>query len=779
MRTRLLTSLALVLLVAQSGLLGKSGTPPAPPIQSQAPKFRSTLNEILVDVNVRDKKGEPIENLKAEDFEVFENGKPQEIISFAYEKVAPTASAIVTASTLSKAGTGKGDVPVTIGLSKPAPKPAANAAATPVPASAPPPTAIDAAASPLTSDEVAGHRVWVLLFDTSSMQPEDIQKAADGAIKWASEKMSTADLVAIAAIGSSLQVIQDFTNDKEKIHAALQVFAVTNGTATADVDASTMSTDETTNTATTATTTVDASAQELDSFNNDVRLRGIKTICDGLLTIQQHKAILYFSSGMARNGSDNAVESRAAENACSRANTSINPVDARGLQVVVAGGSARQGSRGGVGAFSGRGVAQQFASLAAQQETLQSLAADTGGTAFTDSNDFGAAFDKVEKDISSYYILGYSSTNTKQDGSFRKIEVKLKPKLDVKLTAREGYYADRDFANSGKTDRENALQEQLLMSIPATDVPLFVTAGYFRLANADACGNQVGFGGGRGGPGGPGGGAGRGGGPGGAGRPGGPGGPGGGFAPSCYYVPISVAVPGEAVPVSQTNELLDVRGFIRDERGQTFATIKSTINVPPAAKDSIASKQVLFQTGATLPPGRYTTKIIVRENTTGQMGTFETPVIVPDLMRSSVKMSTVILSTQLRSAAGHPKTLSPLVQGDVEIVPNLTHVVNQDQKLYFYYEVYDPTMGPEGTPQVRTNLAFYRNKTKVYETPIVERTALDALDRKAEIFEFAVDGDIFKPGVYTCQVNVVDEVAGTVTYQRFDLAIRPSEKVAK
>jgi hypothetical protein len=88
-------------------------------------------------------------------------------------------------------------------------------------------------------------------------------------------------------------------------------------------------------------------------------------------------------------------------------------------------------------------------------------------------------------------------------------------------------------------------------------------------------------------------------------------------------------------------------------------------------------------------------------------------------------------------------------------------------------------MGPEGTPQVRTNLAFYRNKTKVYETPIVERTALDALDRKAEVFEFAVDGDIFKPGVYTCQVNVIDEVAGTVTYQRFDLAVRPSEKAAK
>lgn len=765
MRARLIVCLTAVVLTATSGLLGQS----APP---QRPMFRSNQNLILVDVSVRDKNGQPIDGLTAADFEVLENGKTQDVVTFAYEKVAPAKATIVTASTLSKAGEGKGAVPVTIG-----PKPAAGKAVAPavnptteVPAAA----TIDAAATPLTSDEVAGHRVWILLFDTSSMQPEDVQKAADAALKWSNEKMSTSDLVAIASISSTLQILTDFTNDKARITATLKAFAVTDGTAVADVDASTMSTDEATTTATTDVTSVNTSAQELDSFNNDMRLRGLKTICDSLVSIQQHKAILYFSSGMSRNGSDNAVESRAAVNACSRANTSINPIDSRGLQVVVAGGSARRGSRGGMAAFSGRGVAQQFAQLAAQQETLQSLAADTGGQAFTDSNDFGEAFDAVEKDISSYYILGYSSTNTKQDGSFRKIQVRLKSKVDAKLSAREGYYADRDFANTAKGDRENALQEQLLMPIPATDVPLFVTASYFRLPTAEACGNQVDFGG-RGGPGGPGG---RGGGPGGG--PGGGRGGGMGFTPSCYYVPISVAVPGESVPVSLTNELMDVRGFIRDERGQTFATIKSTITVPPAAQDALASKQVLFQTGATLPPGRYTAKIVVRENTTGQMGTFETPVLVPDLSRAAVKMSTVVLSTQLLNATGR-KTLSPLVHDNIEIVPNLTRVVNQDQKLYFYYEVYDPAMSTtsDATPQVRTNLAFYRNKTKVYETPIVERTTLDALDRKAEIFEFAIDAGTFKPGVYTCQVNVVDAVSGAITFQRFQMAVRPSAKIEK
>jgi VWFA-related protein len=741
MHTRLLATVIGVVLAAPSFVQGQA-----------QPAFRSSVNLILVDVTVRDGKGQPVRHLGASDFEILENGKPQTIVTFAREDIAQTAQAIVTASTLTRVGEARSGVPVRIATSSAAdPKAAAGTAA-------PAPTAgIDASRGPLTSEEVAGRRIWVLLFDTSSMQPEDVQKAADAAITWGQERMSPADLVAIASIGSTLQILSDFTNDREKIVSVLKGFAVTDGTATPDVDASTMAADEAVATETTASAAVDASVQEMDSFNNDIRLRGIKTICDGLLSIQQRKSILYFSSGMARNGSDNAVESRAAVNACSRANTSINPVDSRGLQAVVAGGSARQGSRGGVAAFSGRGVAQQFARLAAQQETLQSLAADTGGTAFTDSNNFGEAFDKITTEISSYYILGYASTNTKQDGGYRKIEVRLKTKVDARVRAREGYYADRDFTHTSRTDREAQMQEQLLMAIPATDVPLFVTAGYFRLANADACGRQVGFGG-------------RPGGPGGMGPGGGRGGP-GGFTPSCFYVPISVAVPGEAVPVSSSDEVLDIRGFVRDERNQPFATIKQTVTVPAATRDSLASRQVLFQTGATLPPGRYVARIIVRENVTGKMGTFETAVFVPDLTRAPVKVSSVVLSTQLRHGTPARRTLSPLVRDNLEIIPNLTHIVTQDQKLYFYYEVYEPAIA-ENRPHLRTNLTFYRGKVKVYETPIVERTSLDAVDRKAAIFEFEVDASTFTPGLYTCQVNVIDATASQFSFSRLDLYVR-------
>ena len=166
----------------------------------------------------------------------------------------------------------------------------------------------------------------------------------------------------------------------------------------------------------------------------------------------------------------------------------------------------------------------------------------------------------------------------------------------------------------------------------------------------------------------------------------------------------------------------------------------------------------------------------MRENTTGQMGTFETPIAVPDLSRQPVKVSSIVLSTQLQSAVGHARRVSPLVRDNVEIVPNLTHVVSQDQKLYFYYEVYDPDSTADTHPQVRTSLAFYRGKVKVFETPVVERTALDALDRKAAVFQFEVPADQFKPGLYTCQVNIVDEVAGTFTFPRLEMYVRPAAK---
>ena len=158
-----------------------------------------------------------------------------------------------------------------------------------------------------------------------------------------------------------------------------------------------------------------------------------------------------------------------------------------------------------------------------------------------------------------------------------------------------------------------------------------------------------------------------------------------------YYVPIAVAVPGYAVPVKSDKEevSLDVLGIVSDEQGRPLGRMRETLKFPPSTGTTLAGKQVLYQSGVTLPPGRFSVKVIVRENATGKIGSFEAPLLVPELKQAPVKVSSVILSTQLQPAP-RGRNANPLVRDGIQLVPNLTHVVASDQKLFFYYEVYEP-----------------------------------------------------------------------------------------
>ena len=76
------------------------------------------------------------------------------------------------------------------------------------------------------------------------------------------------------------------------------------------------------------------------------------------------------------------------------------------------------------------------------------MAADTGGKALLDNNDLSMGIQQAQKDISSYYIIGYYSHNDKLDGQFRKVDIKLRPTLTGKyapLDYRHGYYAGKEF----------------------------------------------------------------------------------------------------------------------------------------------------------------------------------------------------------------------------------------------------------------------------------------------------------------------------------------------
>src|SRR5207244_5663701 len=164
-------------------------------------------------------------------------------------------------------------------------------------------------AAPLSPEALAGRRLIVLVVDTASMQPEDVQHAVDSANKYVNEQMSAADLVAVTTVSSMRNVLTDFTDDKETVAGALNRLAATDGTATADAAATTVATDEA-EAAATADETTTADTTELDLFNNDIRLRALKTLAESLGPVEQRKSIIYFSTGMERNGQDNQVALR-------------------------------------------------------------------------------------------------------------------------------------------------------------------------------------------------------------------------------------------------------------------------------------------------------------------------------------------------------------------------------------------------------------------------------------------------------------------------------------
>jgi VWFA-related protein len=709
MRQRLLTSIAAALICCTPVTHARTqGAQSAAPPRQQPPRpvFRGTTQIVSVDVIVRDGSGAIVRNLTENDFEITEDGKPQPIRSFSFEEIADRPRpGVATADLLAGAEDKLADE-----MTRTPSAAAASSAGT--------------APAPMTSDQLAGRRLIVLLFDISSMQPEDVQRAVDAATKYVNETMSPADMVGVATISSQLDVLTDFTADRAKVAAALATLGYTEGTATPPPSADTAATDEA---AASDDTAVSADTTEMDMFNNDIRLRALRALSETLAPIEQKKAILYFSAGMQRSGEDNQVELRTAINAAVRAHVSIYPVDTRGLQAVAPGGDASRASGRGTSLFSGRGVEQQFSQLTASQDTLASLAADTGGRAFMDSNDFGEAFARVQRDMSAYYLLGYSSDNLSKDGRFRRIRVRLKKSIPgARIEARGGYYADRDFAHTARGDRETQLQEQLFSAVSATDLPVLVTAGYFRLA-ADR-----------------------------------------------YYVPISLAVPGSAIPPPPDKDKdkieLDVLGVVQDEQGRPVGRIRETMKLPPASIGSLTARNVLYQTAVTLPPGRFSVKVVVRENVSGLTGSFEAPVIVPELKQAPLKLSSVVLSTQLQPATGKAGD-NPLVRDGEQIVPNLTHIVGKDQTMYFYYEVYDPAASGSA-PDVRTSLAFYRGKVKVFETPVVERSSLDVPNRKAAAFQLEVPAGSLPAGLYTCQINVIDTVASKFAFPRLVFLLR-------
>jgi len=691
---------------------------PAPQVAGQNQNYvlKSQTNVVLVDVRVWDKKGNPITDLKRENFRVFEDGARQEISSFGVEKVAQLETT-----------TNENELPPTIDLAK-----------------LPPNTPQEQVLKVLQD-----RRLMVIFFDLSSMQIDDLMRALKSASHFVDVQMTPADLVSVVTYSSNLRVAQNFTNDRKQLDAVLKSIQVGEASSLADVGAQGAAGG--TDTSGQEIVTQDVSAAftpdetEFNIFNTDEKLAAIQSLAQMLRGVPGRKSVIHFSSGIQTTGVENQTELRAAEDAANQANVSLYTVDARGLVALPPGGDATSAAPVGTALYRSAAVSSQVTSLLDTRETLASLSADTGGRSFYDTNDFSQAFQRIQADNSTYYLLGYSPSNTRSDGRFRRIRVEV-DRPGVRVQARPGYFAPKNFRQFTSQDKEMQLQQAMELDTPFVDLPMAVAADFFRQADGK------------------------------------------------YHVVLSSKIPGAAVSFLQKSSAhrteFDFAWRATDASGRTVAALRDTLPVKldPESYQQVLSGNILYEGGFVLPAGKYKLKVVARENQSGKLGTFEQPLLLPEIGSSSLALSSVVVSNQLQeetTRAGTRKggsSENPLQVGNRSILPSVTRVFRTNQNLYVYLQSYAgrpaksasqdskgrESNAPASPPSFA--LVFFRGGVKISEAgPFPGKVEGSALGQASYFVQLPLQK--FPPGRYWMQVNVLDSSVDRVAFARIPLAI--------
>ena len=401
--------------------------------------IKITSNLVSLDVIVKDKKGKPVTDLKAEDFTVSENGVPQKIEFFD--------------STLSTLGvTGQSTDAVASTKQKPQ-----------SPAGFP-------------------RNIVALVLDGQSTELANLKHVREGMLKYIRERITDHDSVALFSISSGLQLLQPFTHDKGALIAAVEK-AYDSSTVSKTSEARGLSENisalrdkisagppgETVASSPAAGAAGSAMLEKMIAqrmLEQYIQLRSalstqqtrpvlaaLAAIAEGLRSVPGKKTLVMFSQGfVATETLDWQVQSTI--DIANRANVAVYIIDSTGLtggtptSGALVASSPLAGISGGLDMEQRRKAAagesvfdiSRQEGLNRQQDLLYRISEDTGGHFLKNTNDIGAGLERIDTEIRSRYTLAYRSTDPNFDGGFRKVKIEVR-RADTNVLARSGYYA--------------------------------------------------------------------------------------------------------------------------------------------------------------------------------------------------------------------------------------------------------------------------------------------------------------------------------------------------
>ncbi|MEY4092933.1 MAG: hypothetical protein RLZZ53_132 [Acidobacteriota bacterium] len=422
--------------------------------QSQAPQqppvtFRAEVNYIEVDARVLDRDGKFVTGLQASDFQIFEDGKQQNVTAFSMVNIPLDR------------------VERPLFASKPVER------------------------DVRTNLEAADGRIYVIVLDDLHTAPLRSQRIKLAARQFIERYIGANDIAAVVHTSGLTSGGQEFTTSQARLLQAVDKFMGRK------LRSSTMNMIDDVNRRASTPFAGDPAVDMDDKergFQARNTLDSIRNLANYLGNIRgRRKAVVMFGEGIDYNinelFSDQITEAQVVIDAtremiaaATRANVAIYAVDPRGLGAEFEDSAAIQSFPDDTS--SGLGMSSIFNEVRLGQDSLRVMGDETGGFAVVNRNDFSTAFQRIVDDNSSYYVMGYYASNDRRDGRFRKIEVRLPGKPGYVIRSRKGYVAPRGRAPETRAAAKDGptaeLRDAMESPLPIAALPMSVTAAVFK-----------------------------------------------------------------------------------------------------------------------------------------------------------------------------------------------------------------------------------------------------------------------------------------------------------
>ncbi|MCI0388215.1 MAG: VWA domain-containing protein [Acidobacteria bacterium] len=723
------------------------------------PLLRIETELVQIDVVVTDKQGKLVRDLKRVDFELFEDGKKQEITHFAVGTAAQPAKWLA------------------VEKKKPDEKSSADS----------------------TTVEIQAGRYIVIAVDDFHLAPENLLNAKRTLQRFINNQMVAGDQVAIATTSGNIGMFQQFTNERDVLERAINRLNAQNRTVTSssdipritdyqaelidigDQDALELAVQEIlrlepmpspppvagrggggrgglnapgqnggSSPRERAILQAQSSARRIVAQNahyTRATLSNLESVIRNLRNLTGRKILILLSDGfhLGGNSSSQIFDMRRITDAATRAGVVIYSIDARGLVAIVPGGSASEPSGADDINLPGARARIESSAVQAKLDGLNALALDTGGTLFKNSNDLNLGLQRVLDANETYYVLAYEPATPYRDGRFHKIEVSVAGRPELKVRTRKGYFAPSNktgktgdlaentsasadkrkekspekIAQQAKLIKEQEMREGLGSLVPLREIPVEMAVDFLDISN------------------------------------------GGSGALVNLHVDASQLNLRQVNGTHQTS--LDMLAALFDEKGKAAASFveRISVNIRPERLENAVKHGFSYRRLMALKPGFYQARVAIREEGSARMGSASRWVEVPDIGKKQLTLSGVLLS------AGR-EDLTDLQLANSAYIPQPSLATRRFKKggaVDFMVFAYNAKVEKKTADLVIQSQVFSGSKL-VYASPIAKMTNPDDADLQRIPYAARVSLEEFNPGPFELRLVVIDRLTKATAFRR-------------